>query len=775
MFWMGNNLVTLGVRHVKVWRIDEARSTSPSKQKLGSDLNSATSQQKTLPGRNVLLGNMIESTFTAAAAIDETKAIICSETGDVCLFDDTAKQMKMTKVLESGFATTCVSISGKSVYLGGKSGGYKTLDLAALIDGSSDCIQGSFDTQWGLVALGFVEETMVTVDIKHSINITRNDSKSDETDVSRSPIMIAGHGESILGAEVFPPNNSGAIFCSWTASGHVISWDANGKVTSRFDVPLEQVANDTDAEFTNQLTILRVTRRGDYFVTGDKLGILRIIDSSTKECISSLKVHSADCRSITVYEDDSRFLIASCGRDRTTQLIRRTAEGAFEHFQTLEFAAKVSQVLIPSADVLITCSLDRSIQVHDLVTKDGDSDAMAAIVSRVLPIKASPVSMAMDPDGKYLFVSSLDRSVCVYDMDSSKLWNTFKCTDENGTESVVLDSLVTRPGTDTEPAFLLGISNTDKSIRIYNSHTGEFLDREWGHTEGINGVALIEDENNRKVVSAGSDGTIMVWDMDLQDQTWGSPSRDTSPDKDASSSSLGQPTLRRVLSKAELAEFQRPTATPEKRSPTAGRKSPPRTLAKKRSQYNLNSSASRRPPVSYLTTSPASMADTPSRRPASDSRSGSPPPGSPKSRGRRPSLPSLGTSRKKSANNLRGANAAGFGSLNNATEQASRTLRAYRKKLGSTEPIGQEALAELDQELRLTALALGDRATRSKAMSDSILSGLLDQYSERLVSLLDEKLKLSFRSPDASGPADRGEPDSPTRGSQSSSNESSSS
>ena len=781
MFWMGNNLVTLGVRHVKVWRIEEGRPTSPSKQRLGGDLSAATPQQKALPGRNVLLGNMIESTFTCAVAIDQTKAIICSETGDVCLFDDTAKQMKLTKVLESGFATTCVSISGNSVYLGGKSGGYKTLDLAAITTGSSGCIQASFDTQWGLLALGFVKETMVTVDIKHSINITRHESKPGETDVSPSPIVIAGHGESILGAEVFPqPNKLGTTFCSWTASGHVILWDGNGKVMSRFDVPLEQVAHDSDADLTNQLTILRVTKGGDYFVTGDKLGILRIIDSSTKKCISSLKVHSADCQSITVHEDESRFLIASCGRDRTAQLIRRTTEGAFEHFQTLEFAAKVSQVLIPSADKLITCSLDRSIQVHDLVTKDGEPDAMAAIVSKVLPIKASPVSMTMDPDGKYLLVSSLDRSVCVYDMESSKLFNTFKCTDENGTESVVLDSLVTRPGTDTEPAFLLGISNTDKSIRIYNSQTGEFLDREWGHTEGINSVALIEDETSRKVVSVGSDGTIMVWEMDLQDQAWSSPARDTSPEKDPSTSALGRPTLRRVLSKAELAEFQRPSATPERRSPTAGRKSPPRTLAKRRSHYNLNGSASKRPPVSYLTTSPASMADTPSRRPSSDSRSGSPPGMSPKSRGRRPSLPSLdSSSRKKSANNLRGSTASGFGSLNNATEQASRTLRAYRKKLGSTEPIGQDALAELDQELRLTALALGDRATRSKAMSDSILNGLLDQYSERLVSLLDEKLKLGFRSPRARDPGDRsddrGEPDSPTRGSQSSSNESSSS
>lgn len=768
MFWVGNSLVTFGVRHVKVWRIEEARPTSPTKQKLGGDL---APQQKTLSGRNVLLGNMIETTFTCAAAIDETKAIMCSETGEVCLFDDTAKQMKLTKVLESGLGTTCVSISGKSVYLGGKSGGFKTLDLATLTAGSLDCIRGAFDTQWGLVALGFVKEMMVTVDVKHSINISRHISQPESKDSSPSPIVIAGHGEPILGAEVFPqPNSLGAFFCSWTGSGHVIMWDANGKVTSRFDVPLEQVDQDNDAEPSNQLTIMRVTKGGDYFVTGDKLGILRIIDASTKECISSLKVHSGDCQSITVYEDASRFLIASCGRDRTAQLIRKTTDGTFEHFQTLEFTAKVAQVLIPSADKVITCSLDRSVYIHDLVTKDGEPDAMAAIVSKVLPLKASPISMVMDPDGKALLVSSLDRSISIFDMECLKLSNTFKCTDENGSESVVLDSLVTRPATDSEPAFLLGISNTDKSIRIYNSQTGEFLDREWGHTEGINGVTLIEDETSRKVVSAGTDGTIMVWEIDLQDQAWGSSARDTSPDKDASV--LGRPTLRRVLSKTELAEFQRPSATPDRRSPTTGRKSPPRTLAKRRSQYNLNGSNTRRPPVSLLTTSPAATlgADTPSRRPSSDSRSGSPPTVSPQSRmSRRPSLPSLNSSRKKSSNNLRG-----FGSLNVATEQASRTLRAYRKKLTSNDPISQDALAELDQELRLTALALGDRATRSKAMSDSILNGLLDQYSERLVNLLDEKLKLSFPSP---SPRDRDpEPDSPTRDSQSSSgNESSSS
>ncbi|RYP54284.1 hypothetical protein DL768_000858 [Monosporascus sp. mg162] len=765
MVWVGNSLVTLGVRHVKVWRVEEGpRPISPTKPKFAAETSSS---QKPLPGRNVLLGNMIETTFSCAAAIDETKAIICSETGDVCLFDDTGKQMKLTRVLESGFATTCVAISGNSVCLGGKSGGFKTLDLAAIMSGFSDCFQGSHETPQGLVALGFVLERMVRVDTKHSIHISRHGIKHDEKNTSSAAIPISGHGEPILGVEVLPqPNGSGAVFCSWSGSGHVILWDPNGKITSSFDVPLEQTTSESDVDSANQLTVARVTSAGNYLVTGDKLGILKIIDFSTKQCLSALKVHSSDCQSITTYEDESRFLIASCGRDRTAQLIRQTSEGTFELFQTLEFAAKVAQVLIPSADKLITCALDRSVQIHELVTKEGDSDAIAAIAPKVLPLKASPISMTMAPDGKTIFASSLDRCISLYNVESGKLSNTFKCTDENGVESVVLDSLITRSAADSEPAFLLGISNTDKSIRIYNAQTGEFLDREWGHTEGINGAALIEDKDGkRKIVSVGSDGTIMIWEMVLQDQAPASAGRDSSPEKD--NLVLGRPTLRRVLSKAELAEFQRTSqSNSDRRSPNTGRRSPPRTLLKKRSQYNLSGVASPKTSVTALQSSPASaIADsTPSRRVSGGSRSGSPS-ASPKPRvtRRRPSLPSLNSARGKNSSNMRG-----FGSLNMSTEQACRTLRAYRKKLSCNDPISQDLLAELDQELRLTAVALGDRATRSKAMSDSVLSGLLDQYSERLVNLLDEKLKLSFPSL-----ADR-EPDSPGRTSQSSVAESSS-
>ncbi|KAI0806380.1 WD40-repeat-containing domain protein [Xylaria sp. FL0064] len=744
MIWMGNNLVTLGVRHVKVWRIDEAQVTSPVKQKFIGDINSTTQAQKTLPGRNVLLGNMIEATFSCAAAIDDTKAVICSETGDVCLLDDLGKQTKLTHLLESGFVTTCVTVRNGLVYIGGKSGNLVTFDLESLLKGSATCPQMTSEasTSVGVLALGFIKDNLVTIDSRHSIDIWNQDHIPETPRTEPVSTPIPGCGEAAMGIGGLSQSNvTDAQFYTWAQSGYVVLWSTDGTIKSTFQVPLDEACFGEEPELVNQMVTLRATTDGKFFIAGDKLGFVKVIDYVTKECVSSMKAHASDCQFITVYEDKSNLLIASCGRDRTAQLFHRLGNGEFEHFQTLEFAARVSQVLIPSTDKVITCSLDRTVQIHDLVTKEGDPDVMAAIPSRTISLKASPTSMTMGPDGKTLFVSQVDRSVHMFDVDGGRFAKSFKCLDESGADPVNLDSLTTRPATEKEPAFLLGLSNTDKSIRMYDTQ-GHFLAREWGHTEAIHGVALVEeDDTNRKVVSVGCDGTIMIWEIDLQDRGWGSASRDASPAKDPNTP-INQPTLRRVLSKTELAEFQRPS------SAASGRRSPPRTLSKRRSLFlgNCLSPTALRTPVAGQPSSPPAVIaeDTPSRRP-SGTPSGSPPV-SPKSRvKRRPSAQTLNSTKTKTKSN---GSLRSFGSLNMSTEQTCRTLRAYRKKLASTDPISQEILAELDQELRLTAVALGDRATRSKAMSDTMLSGLLDQYSERLVSLLDEKLRLgTYRRP----------------------------
>ncbi|KAM5355560.1 hypothetical protein ACJ41O_002206 [Fusarium nematophilum] len=755
MIWMGNCLITLGVRHVKMWKPDEGPAISPTKQKFLNDQPPASTppSQRTLPGRNILLGSLLEATFSCAAVVKDSSLIVCSETGDVCILEDDDRQMKLLKVLGLDFHITSIAVRGNAAYVGGKNGHFAVLDVEAVLESqpASACIREMTGPPTGLIALGFLANNLVTIDSRHSIDIWSSEHVPGKDSQAMASIPIPGHGQPVTGIQVLQkPNYLDASFLTWTVSGNVTFWTLEGQVKASIDVPIEMIEPENELHPVNQLTYACTTSDGNLLVAADRLGVLRVTDISTKDSILDIKAHTADCRCVSVYDKDSKFLMASCGRDRTTQLFHRTVDGSIEHFQTLEFAAKVVQVMIPSEDKVLTCSFDRTLQIHDIITKEGDPDAIAAIPSRVISLRASPSSMALGVGQRTVFVSLLDRSICQYDLNTGRKISCFKCTDESRGDSAVLDSLSFGQWPPKDQDFLLGTSNTDKSIRLYDAQTGGFLDREWGHTEAINGVCLVEDDDgSRKVVSVGSDGTMMIWTLDLNDPIPGSISRDPSPAKDIVS---GRPPLRRVLSKAELAEFQRP-------SPASGRRSPPRTLQRRTSRFNLAASVTKTP-TSTFPTSPGStvMEDTPSRRPSADSRTS--PPASPRARiTRRPSLPALGTTarRKTSSSNLRG-----FGSLNMATEQTCRQLRTYRKKLASSEPISQDNLTELDQELRLTAAALGDRAIRSKAMNETVLSGLLDQYSERLVTLLDEKLRLSYqpRDPterDGDSPDDEGQ------------------
>ena len=76
--------------------------------------------------------------------------------------------------------------------------------------------------------------------------------------------------------------------------------------------------------------------------------------------------------------------------------------------------------MVPSADRVITCAMDRTLQIHDIVSKEGEPDILAAIPSKFISLKASPTSMALGGDGTTIFVSLLDRSLCQYDITTGK-------------------------------------------------------------------------------------------------------------------------------------------------------------------------------------------------------------------------------------------------------------------------------------------------------------------------------------------------------------------
>lgn len=760
MIWLGNTLITYGTRHVRAWKVgDEVqRPSSPSKKASGGDAN-LQNAQKTLPGRNVLLGSLLEASFTCSLSLDESRALFGSDGGDICLLDDTSGQMKLTRVGGLGVPVTCCTQRGPLVLIAGNNGSVATVSIEEIISGRAqdDVELKTASGPDAFAAMGFVQDQLVTVNSQRSIHVRKAEYLLGVTDEAATEIKLSGHSDPVLGIQAFGKTAAaGSTFFTWSGSGKVFLWDLDGCLRKTLDIGVDEVYSANETDSLNQLCVVRADKNGVIFAAGDRVGVLRVLDHATGELLLEAKAHSSEITHIAVHHDDTKTLVATCGRDRTVQLFHRTSGGSFDLLQTLEYPSRVTHLIFSSDEKIITCSMDRNVRVHELISKVGDPDTLAAFQCRSIALKASPTSMALDPDSRLLWVSTLDRSIYHFDLEVGRQLGAFKCVDESGSETAILDSLVFGPSEANETSFLLGLSNTDKSIRMYDPTTGVFMDREWGHTESINGVALVDDDGvSRKVVSVGCDGTIMIWDVDLRDPSLSATSRSPSPAKDSSIGS-NKPPLRRVLSKAELAEFQRPSS-----SHGSGR-SPSGTLRKQKSRNNLSSSSAA--PVKtpnaltyhFNNSSNSSLVgESPSRRTSSSQSCNSPTDASPNlgRLTRRPSLPALGSTpnhsprKKSSAINLRSSY--GFGSLQMASEQTCRQLRTYRQKLSSADPINPETIVELEAELRLTIAAIGERANRGKqVVAESILSDLLDQYSDKLVTLLDEKLKLRIEGRD---------------------------
>lgn len=118
-----------GTRHVKIWRIHEHRSISPSKQRLAADAKTqpspaSPSVSNPLPGRNCLLGSLVDSTFTCVVRSMDDRAIVCSEKGDICLIEENEGNQRLVKIEEAGFGITSIATDPESkyVWLGGLGG-----------------------------------------------------------------------------------------------------------------------------------------------------------------------------------------------------------------------------------------------------------------------------------------------------------------------------------------------------------------------------------------------------------------------------------------------------------------------------------------------------------------------------------------------------------------------------------------------------------------------------------------------------------------------------
>ncbi|KAI9820645.1 MAG: hypothetical protein M1827_005014 [Pycnora praestabilis] len=778
--WVGTSLVTVGTRHVKVWKPyaqEEPIPQSPLKLRSAIDATSQNSQNnlgpRALPGRNSLLGPMAEATFTCVTRISDDKSLICSEKGDICLLDDSEGMQRLVKVgsVPSNICSSALDTKGARVYIGQRNGKIRTFDLSVLLtpktpppSPTSQAVSPSLSheaQQISIVAIASLDSVLITLDSSHSIKLLNRETIDNAVVPTEASDELLAHRNAVLGVQLlYEPNNFDASFFTWSANGSVLFWNLDGKCKSTIDIELEQLY-PSDDHMPNELKVVRASQEANFFVSGDKYGVVGVIDGTTRERIFDIKAHAAEVTDIVICEDSKFTIFASCGRDRMIQIFKRIGR-KWQLLQTLDehIGAISGLVFTNKGEKLLSCSSDRTIVIREIISRaENDDIVLAYLPIRTLTLKATPLSMTLlSDDDRTLVVSTVDRHIQKFDITSGRNIHTFRASDSESNDAVVMDALVATKSIAEidDPRILIGISSADKSVRLYEHCSGELLSRESGHTEGITDVALLETSNGdleegrkRTLISTGSDGTIMIWELSPKSQHIQENSAptllcgETFPTKETAAAKTP---LRRVLSKSDLAEFHRPSDSEglsQASTPTACR-SPQRTIRKKTSKYSLAQSPKCSvPPTptvpSKYNASTSSQGESTNRRVSRRERSQSPPSPRPNQHLPRPRRSSLDArSRTKSS-----GNPSEFGGPNLSTEQVCRTLRAFRRKLmTSSETLRADNVRELERELGATLKALGEKAVRSKAASESMITDLLGQYSERLVEMIDEKLSL---------------------------------
>ena len=290
--WMGGSIISVGTRHVKVWRPDQAAPPSPSKTKYRFDTEPTVPPSpgpKTLPGRNCILGPLIEATFTCVQAISETRAVMCAERGAICILDDGDRTQRLYKVLNLDFGVRCLAVdrSTEQLWVAGSGLDIRLFQFSDLVQpeavlwqhrsasNSTDSTVSVMDASLGPVALGCVSNHLIAIDGTRSIRIYNRAGEEVRWAENSSTKGVRAHGCAVLGVGLLPTPNAQAFeFFTWSADGTVIFWSKEGISKASMDIPLEQPSWDEETEL-NELTVVRASDDGRFFAAGDKSGILR--------------------------------------------------------------------------------------------------------------------------------------------------------------------------------------------------------------------------------------------------------------------------------------------------------------------------------------------------------------------------------------------------------------------------------------------------------------------------------------------------------------------
>ncbi len=311
------------------------------------------------------------------------------------------------------------------------------------------------------------------------------------------PSLAVAHDGEVTGMAV---SADGQMIVSSGASSEVRLWNAD--LTALEDSkPFEKDSYDWSGpvEFVNNgkaiISHWKNSDSGQLYLSdleGNEIGKLSNPDSLDKTNTFAVNV---DGNSIISSDNGRRLVVHSLdeGAPFKTAPYGSILSFPFEALEHVEVAPKGDRIatIWDDADILI---LDQDGEIHpDFSDKD----------LRGLDYAVNDIGFSNN--GRYLVVSGQDPSILVYDLES----------DAAPVEVGVHDDVVSQAQFFLDDQFVLSVSE-DNSLRIWRLDGSMVGVPMVGHTSWVLRLAI--DETNKRVFTAGVDGSLRSWDLSFVDE-----------------------------------------------------------------------------------------------------------------------------------------------------------------------------------------------------------------------------------------------------------------
>ena len=284
--WMGaTSVITVGTRHIKTWRVElPPPSSSPTKSRFRQDaragsLPPSSPAPKGLPGRNALLGPLLDANFTAIIAISDLVGIVGTDGGDVCLLSATAGSHKLEKLFNASEPIKSITVDVKHhIWVACQSGSLWTATLAHLTsddDRSSwGCCEGKLHDN--IVVVASLLDTLLAIDSQRTIRFysTNGNERTPTLGSLRSTIIC--HSAAVVGICLLSDEPGDTAFMTYDSTGFVIFWGPSGQYRQSGKIVLDRPPsmNETDP---SELRVCRSSSIQEFFAAGDTHGFLRYV------------------------------------------------------------------------------------------------------------------------------------------------------------------------------------------------------------------------------------------------------------------------------------------------------------------------------------------------------------------------------------------------------------------------------------------------------------------------------------------------------------------